>query len=218
MHDVPNKRPENRPIIRLLQAIDVCFSRIYHRLNVLAPQQLPRDGAAILVSNHISGLDPLLIQSVCPRLITWMMAKEYMEIIGLRWVFKQVGIIPVARTGRDLSSTRAAMRALADGGLLGVFPEGRIETSRDLLPFQTGVALMAIKMGVPVFPVYVDGTQRGREIAEAVLRPCVASIAFGPEVDFERNSTTKEALEAATQKIATSVRDLRDKYVLPELK
>ncbi len=218
MHDVPQKRPENRPIIRVLQAIDVCFSRMYHRLNVRAPQQLPREGAAILVSNHISGLDPLLIQSICPRLITWMMAKEYMEIFGLRWVFKQVGIIPVQRSGRDLSSTRAAMRALAKGGLLGVFPEGRIETSRELLPFQTGVAMMAIKMRVPVFPVYVDGTQRGREIAEAVLRPCVASIAFGPEVAFERDSTSRQALEAATQKIANAIRDLRDKYRMADLR
>jgi 1-acyl-sn-glycerol-3-phosphate acyltransferase len=211
MHHPPSSRPENRPIIRVLQAIDVCFSRIYHRLNVRAPQQLPRDGAAILVSNHISGLDPLLIQSVCPRLIRWMMAKEYMEVFGLRWVFKHVGIIPVARSGRDLSSTRTAMRALARGELIGVFPEGRIETSRELLPFQTGVAMMAIKMRVPVFPVYVDGTQRGREIAEAVLRPCVASIAFGSEVAFERDSTSREALEAATQKIANAIRDLRDK-------
>src|SRR6185369_16448877 len=99
MHHPPPSRPENRPIIRVLQAIDVCFSRLYHRLNVRSPQQLPRDGAAILVSNHISGLDPLLIQSVCPRLIRWMMAKEYMEVFGLRWVFKRVGIIPVARSG-----------------------------------------------------------------------------------------------------------------------
>jgi 1-acyl-sn-glycerol-3-phosphate acyltransferase len=147
-----------------------------------------------------------------------MMAREYMEIFGLRWVFKQVGIIPVQRSGQDLSSTRAAMRALAKGGLLGVFPEGRIETSRELLPFQIGVAMMAIKMRVPVYPVYLDGTQRGREIAEAVLWPCVASIAFGPEVHFERDSTSREALEAATQKIANAMRDLRDKYAMTDLR
>src|SRR4051812_2755065 len=66
--DPNGPRPENRPIIRLLQAADVCFTRIYHRLYVRAPQQLPRRGPAILVCNHVSGLDPLLIQSVCPRL------------------------------------------------------------------------------------------------------------------------------------------------------
>lgn len=204
-------RPENRPIIRLLQAVDICFARIYHRVSVRAPQQLPRDGPAILVCNHISGVDPLLIQSVCPRMISWMVAKEYTLGPGLRWIFEQIGAIPVERSGRDLSSTRRAMRALEAGGVIGVFPEGRIETSRELLPFQTGVALMAVKTGVPVFPAYIDGTQRGREIVEAVLRPCISSIAFGPEVEIDRNSTTKEALEVATQKIRKAIADLRDK-------
>jgi 1-acyl-sn-glycerol-3-phosphate acyltransferase len=204
-------RPENRPIIRLLQAVNVCFARIYHRLEIRSAQSLPRDGPAILVSNHTSGLDPMLIQSVCPRLITWMMAGEYMHIPVLRRVFKTLGVIPVARSGRDLTSTRAAIRALHDGAVLGVFPEGRIENSRQLLPFQTGVALMAIKTGVPVFPVYLDGSQRGREIAASVLLPGVSSIAFGPEVVFDRTSTSKEALEAVTQKIVKAVADLRDK-------
>jgi 1-acyl-sn-glycerol-3-phosphate acyltransferase len=204
-------RPENRPIIRLLQGVDVCFARIYHRLSVQAPQRLPRNGAAILVCNHISGLDPLLIQSVCPRLITWMVAKEYMEARGLRWIFKTIESIPVERSGRDLAATRSAMRALANGAVLGIFPEGKIETSTELLPFQTGVALMAIKTGTPVFPAYMEGTQRGLEMVAAVIRPCVASIAFGPAVDFDRSSTSRAALAAATQKIETSVRDLRDK-------
>jgi 1-acyl-sn-glycerol-3-phosphate acyltransferase len=194
-----------------LQAVDVCFARIYHRLSVIAPQQLPRSGPAILVCNHISGVDPLLIQAVCPRLISWMVAKEYTQAWGMRWIFKEIGAIPVARTGRDLSSTRTAMRTLSDGGILGVFPEGRIETSRNLLPFQTGVALMAMKTGVPVFPACIEGTQRGREIAEAVLRPCVSSVVFGSEVAIDRTSTSREALEAATQKIANAVAVLRDK-------
>src|SRR2546423_79348 len=125
-----HSRPESRPIIRLLQAVDMCFARIYHRLTILSPCRLPRDGPAILVCNHTSALDPLLIQSACPRLITWMMASEYYELPGLNWVFRTIGAIPVDRSGRDLAATRAALRALQRGGVLGVFPEGRIETTR----------------------------------------------------------------------------------------
>jgi 1-acyl-sn-glycerol-3-phosphate acyltransferase len=185
---------------------------------VLSPQQLPRNGPAILVCNHISGLDPLLVQSICPRVIIWMIAREYYEVKGLNWVFKQVGLIPVERTGRDLASTRASLRALADGKVLGIFPEGRIEPDRQILPFQTGVALMAIKTQVPVFPVWLEGTCRGREITEAVLRPCEASVSFGPAVEFDRSGTDREILEAATQKIEKAVKDLRDKYRAAELR
>lgn len=140
------------------------------------------------------------------------MAKEYYEIPGLEWFFKQLQTISVERSGRDLASVRAAFRALSNGNVLGIFPEGRIETSRDLLPFQVGVALLAIKTGVPVFPAYLDGSQRNMKMIHAIFRPCTAYIAFGGPVDFDRSSTSQEVLEAAAQKIANAVRDLRDKY------
>jgi 1-acyl-sn-glycerol-3-phosphate acyltransferase len=127
----------------------------------------------------------------------------------MTWLYKLVEAIPVQRSGRDLAATRAAMRALGHGRVLGVFAEGKIETSRDLLPFQTGVALMAIKTGVPVFPAYLDGTQRGKEMVEAIIHPRQATIRFGPEVRFPRKSTAKEALEQATESIRNAVSDLK---------
>jgi 1-acyl-sn-glycerol-3-phosphate acyltransferase len=203
-------RPEDRLSIRLLQAVDVCFARIYHRVNVLAPQRLPKQGPAILICNHVSGLDPMLIQSVCPRLIVWMMAREYYEIAALRWIFKTVEAIPVDRGGRDLAATRAALRALEHGRILGVFPEGRIETTRDLLPFQTGVAMMAVKANVPVYPAYLDGTQRGKEMLQAFLYRNVATVAFGPPLEVGGVSTSKDMLAAVTDRFTGAVRRLKD--------
>jgi 1-acyl-sn-glycerol-3-phosphate acyltransferase len=203
-------RPEDRLGIRLLQAFDVCFARIYHRVNVLSPLQLPKHGPAILICNHISGLDPMLIQSVCPRMIVWMMAREYYEIPAVKWAFKMVEAIPVDRGGRDLAATRAALRALEAGRILGVFPEGKIATTRALLPFQTGVAMMAVKSGVPVYPAYLDGTQRNKTMVQAFAYPNVASLAFGPAVEFDRSSTSKEVLQAATDRFVGAVERLKE--------
>ena len=200
---------ENRLSIRLLQALDVCIARIYHQTIVRTPQRLPRTGPAILICNHISGLDPLLIQSVCPRLIVWMMAKEYYDIKALTWVFRTIEAIPVDRGGRDMTATRAALRALENGRVLGVFPEGRIERTRDLLPVQTGVALMAIKTGVPVFPAYLDGTQRNRSMLRAFFHRNRATLTFGPEVKLDRSSTSKEGLAAATERMTEAVAALK---------
>jgi 1-acyl-sn-glycerol-3-phosphate acyltransferase len=205
------RRPENRFIIRVLQAIDVCVARVYHQTIVRAPQRLPRHGSAILICNHTSGLDPLLIQSVCPRMIVWMMAKEYYEIKALNWIFKTIEVIPVDRGGRDLAATRSALRALEAGRILGVFPEGKIERSRDLLPFQTGVALMAIKAGVPVYPAYLDGTQRNKEMWEAFFYRNRATLAFGDAVEFDRSATSKEVLQAATQRMTDAVAALKQR-------
>jgi 1-acyl-sn-glycerol-3-phosphate acyltransferase len=202
-------RPENRLWIRFLQAVDVCYARIYHRVNVLSPVRLPKHGPAILICNHVSGLDPMFIQAVCPRLIVWMMAREYYEIRGLKTILKSIEAIPVDRGGRDLAATRSALRALEAGRILGVFPEGKIETSRDLLPFQTGVALMAVKAGVPVYPAYIDGTQRGRPMYQAFLHPNIASLAFGPAVEYQAASTSKGVLQEATDAFTAAVTRLK---------
>ena len=141
------RQPESKPIVQFLRMTNVAISRFYHRTTVKTPHRLPRHGPGILVCNHISGLDPLLIQSACPRAIVWMMAAEYYHIKGINWFLRQIDAIPVNRSGKDLSATRAALAALQAGRILGVFPEGRIAPDEALLPFQVGVALMAIKVG-----------------------------------------------------------------------
>lgn len=201
----PSRRPEDRAVVQILRAVDVCFSRLYHRITVKRPQRLPREGAAILVCNHTSGLDPMLIQSVCPRSIVWMMAREYYEIKALKWFFQIIGAIPVDRSGRDLAATRAALRALQEGRILGLFPEGRIETTTELLPFQTGVAMMAIKTGADIYPVYLDGTQRGKKMVDAFKFRNHATLTFGPVLKLSQRGTSKEELEAATESIRQAV-------------
>ncbi|HZK82792.1 MAG TPA: lysophospholipid acyltransferase family protein, partial [Humisphaera sp.] len=162
--DRPVDRAENGLSVRALGWANLAFTRLYHDLRVCRRPSLPRIGPAILVCNHTSGLDPLLLQSCCKRLVIWMMAKEYYDLKPMGWVFRQVQAIPVERNGRDMGATRSALRALERGQVLGVFPEGKIETTRELLPFQTGIALLAIKANVPVYPAYLDGTQRGKEM------------------------------------------------------
>lgn len=199
--------PESRAIIRIFQAANVCYARIFHRLNVVSACGLPREGPAILISNHTSALDPLLIQSVCSRLIVWMVAKEYYDLPGLHWIFRLIEAIPVERAGRDIAATRAALRALSEGRVLGVFPEGRIESSRRLLPFQTGVSLMAMKTGVPVYPVHLDGTQRQSTMMRAFLQAQTARVAFGEPLQLDGKFSSKD-LAGATLALQSAVQSL----------
>jgi 1-acyl-sn-glycerol-3-phosphate acyltransferase len=181
------------------------FARIYHRLDVLSPCRLPREGPAILVSNHTSPMDPIFIQSVCPRPIVWMMAKEYYDLPVLNWIYRQVEAIPVARSGRDLAATREALRALKSGRILGVFPEGRIETTLDLLPFQAGIALLAAKADVEIYPTFLDGTQRGKSMLQAVLLPQHARLSFGPGMGRKIDASSRESLDSAAADVRGAV-------------
>lgn len=200
-------------MVRLLRSANTFFSTKYHRIELLDPPRLPPTGPAILVCNHTSGLDPFLIQAVCPRLITWMMAKEFYDLPAFTWALKLIGAIPVARSGRDSLATRAAIRALHDGQVLGIFPEGRIERGPvpELLPFQSGVAMMAIKTDVPVYPAYLDGTQRNKPMVQAFMEANEATLTFGPAVQFDRSSTDKRAFAAASDAIQSAVQGLMDK-------
>jgi 1-acyl-sn-glycerol-3-phosphate acyltransferase len=202
---------EQRLSLRCLRIVDMLYARGFHQLNVASPCKLPRTGPAILICNHISGLDPVLIQSVTPRLIVWMMAREYYDQPGLKRFFPLVKAIPVGRRGRDLAATRMALRALQSGNILGVFPEGRIEEDDRLLPFQTGVAMMAMKTGVDVHPAYLEGTQRGKTMLHSYFESQRANLIFGPPIEFGSENRAKMGLESATNVLEQAVAGLRQR-------
>lgn len=178
------------PAAAVLRGLNRIFTRVYHRVDCPSRPQLPATGAAIIAPNHTSALDPLLVQSCLRRHVRWMMAAEYLEVPLMGPFFRAARIIPVARDGRDSTAMRTALRLLAAGEVLGVFPEGRIEPADDFLPFQPGVAQLAIRAGVPVHPVYLTGTQRGVPMVKSVCRPQRACVRFGaplnPEGGVER--------------------------------
>jgi 1-acyl-sn-glycerol-3-phosphate acyltransferase len=196
---------ERRLIVRGGHMVARNFSTMYHDLKVLTPCPLPARGGAILVCNHTSSLDPILLQAAVPRVITWMMAKEYNNVFGVQWFLNAIEPILVERSGRDMAATRAALRALKDGKILGLFPEGKIAKTAELLPFQSGIALLALKSGAPVYPAYLDGTQRMKGMIEAFARPNHVTLAFGPQVVLNGEEDGREGLEAATEKIRAAI-------------
>lgn len=167
---------------RALKGLNRLFGRAWHHVELLSPCRMPATGPAILICNHSAGLDPVVLQATCPRLITWMMAREFYELPLLRQMSDFLGYIPVSRDGRDASSLKAGMRALAAGKVLGVFPEGRIEPSTKLLPFQGGVGVLAQRAGVPVYPAYIAGLDRNVSVATSLLVRQDARVVYGPPI------------------------------------
>jgi 1-acyl-sn-glycerol-3-phosphate acyltransferase len=115
---------------------------------------------AVVVSNHRSGVDPSFIQICVRRVVYWMVAREYCETPGLGWLLRRLQVIPVGRSGIDTAATKQAIRLAQEGGLVGMFPEGRINETKDLLllPGRPGAALVALKARVPIIPVFISGS------------------------------------------------------------
>jgi len=179
-------KPEIHGWLRLAWAINALYCVIWHQLKVEQKAPLPDSGPAILISNHTCGIDHLLLQAGCRRVLGFMVAREYYEWRYINWLARIIGCIPVNRDGRDLAATRTALRALRDGRVLPIFPEGTIvpTSGREIGAMKPGSAYIAIHAQVPVIPAYIRGTPPTNEIIEALLNPSRARVAFGSPIDL----------------------------------
>ncbi|MEJ2142131.1 MAG: lysophospholipid acyltransferase family protein [Gammaproteobacteria bacterium] len=159
------------------------FIKYFHRFQY-QPVPLPETGPALLAANHISGLDPLLVIAACKRPVRFLIAQEQYDRIGLNWVFKKVGCIPVQRGGRVEKAFRTALQALENGEVVALFPEGGIHTRRKPAKrLKGGIAKLAELSGVPVYPVTIDGILIEGLNVLALLMPNRARLTSYPELD-----------------------------------
>ncbi len=190
---------------RLLKGLTRMWARGWHHIDVLSPCRLPKTGPAILVANHVSPVDPLLLQSTTDRVIVWMMAKEFFEMPILRTAFERLTFIPVSRSGRDTAALKAALRTLDAGKVLGIFPEGRISTTGTIGRLQPGAAMIADRSGAGVWPAYLRGTMPQWNIFRAYLEPQEVVVSHGSQAVLDRNdptSTIFHALDALRSSVA----------------
>lgn len=147
------------------------FVRHYHRLHG-DHIDLPETGGVLLVSNHLSGLDPLLLIAATRRPLRFLIAEEEYNRFGLRWLFRAAGCIPVDRGGRTDSAFRSAVRALRNGEVIALFPHGRIHLDEETeCRVKPGVIRLAELSGVSIFPARLTGvTGKGMVIGSVFLR------------------------------------------------
>jgi 1-acyl-sn-glycerol-3-phosphate acyltransferase len=145
---------------------------------------IPDDSGAVLVCNHRSSVDPFFLQPVSHRKIHWMVAREYCvhPIFGL--FLRACEVIPVGRGGVDTAATKAALRLTAEKGLVGMFPEGRINMTEELLlPCRPGAAVVALKSRVPMLPVYIQGSPYRKVAWSPFFMRANVVVRVGPLID-----------------------------------
>ena len=136
------------------------ITRVLWRAKVEGRVSIAAGQGAVIVCNHLGPVDPAFIALASGRQVHWMVAKEYVESPLYAWAFRALEVIPVNRGGIDTASTKTAVRYARQGDLVGLFPEGRINSSRTrfMLPGRPGAALIALRARVPVVPCYITGS------------------------------------------------------------
>jgi 1-acyl-sn-glycerol-3-phosphate acyltransferase len=124
--------------------------------------RLPTDGPAILCPNHISFLDSAFLMLTLPRNVSFVGKAEYMDSWKTKYLFPAMGMIPIDRSGGDKSQDAldVAESVLRRGELFGIFPEGTRSRDGYLYRGRTGAARLAMKVGCPIFPVGIVGTDK----------------------------------------------------------
>jgi 1-acyl-sn-glycerol-3-phosphate acyltransferase len=188
---------------------------------------VPREGPAILAFNHLSFSDHFFGPLPLPRKVTFLAKSEYFTGRGLKGLiskafFRGVGQIPVDRTGGEASerALRTGLRVLAEGKLLGIYPEGTRTPDGRLYRGKTGVARLALESGAPVIPCAMIGTFElqppGRLLPRLLIRP---GVRFGKPLNFSRYAGLKSdrlVLRAVTDEIMYAVMNLSGQVYVDE--
>jgi len=132
-----------------------------YRLEKSGLERIPEEGAAVLVCNHVSYVDALVISAACRRPIRWVMDHRIFATPLLSFFFRTVRAIPIAPAREDPTALEQAYeriaQALANGELVGIFPEGRLTSDGEMGQFRPGVRLVLDRTPVPVVPMALSG-------------------------------------------------------------
>lgn len=169
-----------RPWLNRLDGFNRMFCRRFHHLRH-EPLGLPAAGGVLVASNHVSGLDPLLLIAASPRPLRFLIAREQYDRWWLRWLFHAIGCIPVERSRNPRAALYAAREVLNRGEVVALFPHGRIHLDHHgPTPLKRGIALLARQAEAPIYPVRVEGVRAQGLTVLAVFVPSRARLQVFP--------------------------------------
>jgi 1-acyl-sn-glycerol-3-phosphate acyltransferase len=173
----------------VLHAVVPPVAKVVWRPSVTGLENVPRTGAVILASNHLSFADSLVIPIVAPRKVHFLAKSDYFRGGGVKgtlqkaW-FEGMGMLPVDRDDprAAIASLDTALGVLAKGGAFGLYPEGTRSRDGRLYRGRTGVAHLALTAGVPVVPVGITGTEKLQPVGSRFPKVVPISVRFGEPI------------------------------------
>jgi 1-acyl-sn-glycerol-3-phosphate acyltransferase len=196
----------------LLKPLAVFAMRRLFRLSSVGRHHVPATGPVLLIANHLSVLDPPLVGGATERQLSFLAKAELFEIPLFGRLIRALNARPVRREGADASALREALRTLAEGRALLIFPEGTRGTEGELRPAKAGAGMLAVLSGAAVVPVYITGSGRAWPKGRRLPRRTRVTVTFGPPLSFADHGgkARKERYTEASRVMMAAIAALRD--------
>jgi 1-acyl-sn-glycerol-3-phosphate acyltransferase len=141
----------------IIKSFSLIIFKLIFRLKIIGSENIPKTGPFVIVANHSSLLDGFILGSSVKPKITFMSAAYLFKMPFVGSILRGIGAIPVQGKGNDIKLIKKAMKVLQAGGVLGIFPEGRITNEKDDFSAKAGAAYLAVKVDVPIIPMAIKG-------------------------------------------------------------
>lgn len=181
-----NDTPQRSWQWKCLQVISRLTTTIGFDMKVWGLNNIPEHGGVLLLSNHQSFLDPILLALRLKRPVSYMARSDLFEKNRFfTWLIRSLHAFPIKRASADIGALKQAIAKLQEGHVLNVYPEGTRTKDGEIGPIQPGVSLVVRKAGVPVVPVVIDGSFQSWPRKGNKFRFHPVRIMFGTPMNLE---------------------------------
>ena len=207
--------PDREPFISLLLyrlfkwSIVSPVLHTYFRGRIYGAENVPQKGRLLVVSNHASDFDPLLLSCCVNRPVAYMAKEELFQVPVLKQAIQAYGAYPVKRGSADRSAMKAAIASIESGWATGVFLDGTRTLDGRIADPKLGAAWIAAKTQSPLLPVSLWGTHTIFRKGSAIPRPAPVTVRIGGLI-MPPASSDRAELEVITQRCALEINTLHD--------
>ncbi len=209
-------------LYRLAQFVFWVYFLIYHRIGVRRMDELkkmlaslPHKGTVILAANHASYLDPPIVGMVFPQKLRFVAWEGLFRVPIMGPLIRALGAVPVSPENKNSSAglLRQVMSFIEDDHSVLIFPEGQRTLDGKLQPLEGGTALVALKTGTPIVPIWLEGTWEAYPPHYVIPRPHKITITFGDPIYPDRlpeEMPEKEKRRFLLDELQKSLETMRD--------
>lgn len=162
------------------------FCRVVGKLEARGVENIPNEGGVLIVSNHVSLLDPIIVGSAVNREVHFMARSDIFGVPFLGRLITAFNAYPVNRWAPDLGALRRTISLLKAGNAVLIFPEGTRSVDGNLGKTNDGACFIAHRANVPTIPVYHDGVGKMLPRGSRRFRRSKLTVSFGEPIDFSK--------------------------------